>query len=95
MKKLLLISAAFAALIVPAIAAEKPVRVYKRARPVVVAAPVYTWTGFYVGGNVGYSWGRSSNAWNVFARSQPLPAALGMRSNVTLPRRAWEPSAAG
>jgi outer membrane immunogenic protein len=75
MKRLLLISAAFAALIAPTIAAEKPVRVYKRARPVVVAAPVYTWTGFYVGGNVGYGWGQSSNAWNVFAPS--LSAGVG------------------
>src|SRR5262249_36179469 len=35
--------------------AEKPARIYKR--PPVVAAPVYGWTGFYVGGNIGYSWG--------------------------------------
>ena len=27
-------------------------------RPVVVAAPVYNWTGLYVGGNAGYGWGR-------------------------------------
>src|SRR5438067_1005209 len=26
----------------------------------VVAAIVYDWTGFYIGGNVGYSWGRGS-----------------------------------
>ena len=26
----------------------------------VVAAIVYDWTGFYIGGNVGYSWGRAS-----------------------------------
>jgi outer membrane immunogenic protein len=38
-------------------------------RPVVVAAPVYTWTGFYVGGNAGYSWGTLSNNWNLFAQS--------------------------
>jgi outer membrane immunogenic protein len=30
-------------------------------------APVYTWTGFYVGGNIGYSWG---NATNDFAFQQ-------------------------
>jgi outer membrane immunogenic protein len=32
--------------------------VYTKAPPPVVA--VYDWTGFYIGGNVGYSWGRSS-----------------------------------
>lgn len=36
-----------------AIAADLPVK----ARPMPVAV-VYNWTGFYVGGNVGYSWGR-------------------------------------
>jgi outer membrane immunogenic protein len=29
--------------------------------------PIWSWTGFYVGANVGYSWGQSSNSWNVFA----------------------------
>jgi outer membrane immunogenic protein len=57
MKELLLTGAAFAVLLAPAMAAENPVRVYKRPRPVVVAAPLYSWTGFYVGGNLGYSWG--------------------------------------
>ena len=28
-----------------------------KARPIVVD-PSYNWTGFYVGGNVGYGWGR-------------------------------------
>jgi len=37
-----------------ALAADLPVK----APPLSVA--VYNWTGFYVGGNIGYSWGRSS-----------------------------------
>jgi outer membrane immunogenic protein len=66
MKKLLLTSIAFAALIAgPAAAADLARPVYRR--PVVMPAPVYSWTGFYVGGNVGYSWGEARNAWNVFA----------------------------
>src|SRR6516162_6583641 len=55
MKKLLLAGIAFAAVAGPAIAADLARPVHRR--PVVVAAPVYTWTGFYVGGNVGYGWG--------------------------------------
>lgn len=27
-----------------------------------VAAPVYNWTGFYIGGNIGHGWGKSDNA---------------------------------
>jgi outer membrane immunogenic protein len=56
MKKLLFASAAYVLFIGPsALAADLPV--YKKAP---VAPPVFSWTGFYVGGNVGYSWGRAS-----------------------------------
>jgi outer membrane immunogenic protein len=34
---------------------------YTKAPPV-YAAPLFNWTGFYVGGNVGYSFGRSNDA---------------------------------
>lgn len=52
----ILVTAAFASIAASsAFAADMPVK----ARPVV--APVYSWTGFYIGGNVGYSWGRSSD----------------------------------
>jgi outer membrane immunogenic protein len=56
MKKLLLASIAFTALIAGSATAADLARPIYRA-PVAVAAPIYTWTGFYVGGNVGGSWG--------------------------------------
>jgi outer membrane immunogenic protein len=60
MKRLLIgVSAAASLLATGALAADLPVKqpVYTKA-PVYVD-PVYDWTGFYVGGNVGYSWGSS------------------------------------
>src|ERR1700744_2950117 len=42
-----------------AMAADLPARVYTKA-PVIPLA-VYNWTGFYVGGNVGYGWGREND----------------------------------
>ena len=42
-----------------ALAADLPAPIYTKA-PVFVD-PGYNWTGFYVGGNLGYSWGRSSD----------------------------------
>ena len=85
MKKLLLIGAAFAVLLAPAIAAGKPVRVHKRVRPVVVAAPVYSWTGFYVGGNVGWGWSHvtasENNPFGPDAIAQISPQSLGTDLN--------------
>ncbi|KJC59175.1 hypothetical protein UP10_20085 [Bradyrhizobium sp. LTSPM299] len=42
-----------------ALAADLPAPVYTKAPAYV--DPGYNWTGFYVGGNIGYSWGRSSD----------------------------------
>jgi outer membrane immunogenic protein len=42
-----------------ALAADLPAPIYTKA-PVYVD-PGYNWTGFYLGGNLGYSWGRSSD----------------------------------
>jgi outer membrane immunogenic protein len=54
MKKLLLGGTMLAALAVsaPAIAADLPVKAP------VIAPVVFSWTGYYIGGNLGYSWGR-------------------------------------
>jgi outer membrane immunogenic protein len=51
MKMLLLAGIAFAAVVGPATAADLARPVHRK--PVVVAAPVYTWTGCYLGGHVG------------------------------------------
>jgi outer membrane immunogenic protein len=57
-KKFLMTVAVFATLAGgPAIAADMAL---KAAPP----APVYNWTGFYIGGNVGYSWGTSDSTVN-------------------------------
>src|SRR5258708_4773665 len=46
-----------------ALAADLPARTYTKA-PVYVD-PGYDWTGFYIGGNAGYSWGRASTDGNL------------------------------
>jgi len=53
MKKFLIATfCALALLGAPALAADMPVKA-----PPSVAAPVFNWTGFYVGGTLGYGWG--------------------------------------
>ena len=59
MKRIVLISTSIVALAVPAMAADLPVKA-----PPPVLAPLPTWTGFYLGLNGGYSWGRSSRELN-------------------------------
>jgi outer membrane immunogenic protein len=58
MKKLLLGTVALVALgaTVPALAADMAARPYNKA-PAYVAAPIYNWTGFYVGGHIGGAFG--------------------------------------
>lgn len=61
MKKLLLAGVAIGALMSgQALAADLRVAPMYKAPPQ-VAAPVYNWSGFYIGGHVGYGWGRSSS----------------------------------
>jgi outer membrane immunogenic protein len=62
MKTTLIAGAAFASLLAAtnALAADLPV--YSKAPAV---AAVYDWTGFYIGTNLGYSWGRATTDGNV------------------------------
>jgi len=92
MKKFLLGGTMLAALAAsaPAMAADLPVKapVYKA-----VAPEIFSWTGFYIGGNVGYSWGRGetdftettsgSSSSQVFRTAGPTP--VGGPTVVTLP----------
>jgi outer membrane immunogenic protein len=67
MKRLLLGIAAIAALVgTPALAADLA---YKALPPV----PIYSWTGFYLGGNVGYSWGTASSVYSDDPLAFPPP----------------------
>lgn len=62
MKKILLASVAFLgmAAIVPAQAADLAPRPYTKAPPY-VPAPIYNWTGFYLGGHIGGAFGGPGN----------------------------------
>ena len=55
MRRFTLASAVTALLTLPAMAADMPVKT-----PAPLMAAVYSWTGFYVGGHLGFGWGRSS-----------------------------------
>jgi outer membrane immunogenic protein len=58
MKKLVIAFAVYGLIGTPAFAADLSKPVYKAPPP---PAPVSSWTGWYVGGNVGYSWGANSD----------------------------------
>ena len=64
MKKILIGIATVASLLTTGVYAADLARpVYTKA-PVMVD-PIFNWTGFYIGGNLGYSWGRSSDTIDV------------------------------
>jgi outer membrane immunogenic protein len=78
MKKLWLTGVAFAALIAsPAMSADLGRPVYRGAAPVV---PVFSWTGCYLGGNVGYHWGKDDITTTT---AGPAPAVNAFIDNAT------------
>jgi hypothetical protein len=65
MEKFLLgtVAAALVGMAAPAFAADMP---YKAPPPAPYVAPIYDWTGFYIGGNGG--WGQSRGVWISLTR---------------------------
>ena len=54
-------------------AADLAPRPYTKAPPIIVE--VWNWTGFYIGGNAGYSWGRSNTDVSYYNTATGLPIA--------------------
>ena len=86
MKKLLLAIVCPMALGVaaPASAADMPVK----AAPPPPIAPIYTWTGLYVGGHAGYSWGRWGGDLTFDPGTGPL-AGIFDPSHRTIDANGW------
>ena len=74
-KKLVLAATVLAASTASAFAADLGARPYTKAP---IAAPVltYDWTGFYIGADVGYGWGRSTGTLANAAGGFPVPYSL-------------------
>ena len=80
MKKFLLATVGLAVLgmAAPASAADLAARPYTKAPPPVLA-PIYDWTGFYIGANGG--WGQSRNCWGLVpVAGAVIPAGCSDRS---------------
>jgi len=78
MKRLEVVAAALAAVIgAPAMAADMPVKTPTPAK----VASVYNWTGFYTGGNAGFSWGHFDTTYNP--SGPPNGVLLGDQASIS------------
>jgi outer membrane immunogenic protein len=78
MQRLLLAVVFAASGAVSASAADLPARTYSKA-PALVAAPVYSWSGCYLGGNVGGGWGtRTGDRGIINSGNGTLNAGIGV-----------------
>jgi outer membrane immunogenic protein len=88
MIRLLLSSTAIAILLIggPALAADQKAPVFTKA-PMI---PVFSWTGFYFGGNAGGHWGRDNISTTTSANFNAASrAAIDLASPVTLKPQGW------
>ena len=85
MKKLLLGGIALSSLLtaISASAADLPPASSYKAPPLL--APVYSWTGFYVGANIGYSWGNAHTDLSGSANSVSLQGSAFQITNPPAP----------
>ena len=79
MRRFALALVASIALIGSTAAADMPVKMPVKA-PVIV--PMYNWTGFYIGGNIGYSWGKQDTSLltggtTLFSNSNNINGIIG------------------
>ena len=91
MKKLVIALFAVAISAAGALAADLPARTYSKAP--VMMAPVYNWTGFYVGLNAGGAWNESNATTTTVYSPAPTgyfapsnPAAIGLVGNQNISR---------
>ncbi len=82
MKKILLGAVALIALglSTPVSAADLAARPYTKAPPI---APIATWTGFYVGGNLGWGWARTDYTGTSDGTSAGVPFAQNTIGSIT------------
>ena len=90
MKKIYSLAVAAASLVASNAYAADLAPVYKAAP---VMAPVYNWTGLYVGGHVGYGWGETNVAptgiatpmkWRTFFTNHPCVRRLELAAAAAL-----------
>ena len=83
MKRLLIgISAAASLLATGAFAADLAVKQPAYTKAPVYVEPVFDWTGFYIGGNLGYSWGRSSDTSTLTTAAGTVLLTTSDKSNL-------------
>jgi outer membrane immunogenic protein len=82
LKKILLGAAALVAISAVSASAADMAPAYTKAPPPVVA-PVYNWTGFYVGGNIGGGWGHATDP--VYFQATGFPTPLLTENGSTSP----------
>jgi outer membrane immunogenic protein len=81
MKRLVLGALLSASLTASAFAADLPVRAPAYKAPVAVAT-VYNWTGFYIGGHVGYGWGDVDPGTISFFDPDPEGSIAGIKYDI-------------